>query len=45
VVVCDVATHRVCVPVKRRVEMTFLPEGKENTAAVSVPLPEAKVPR
>ncbi len=42
VVVCDVATHRVCVPVTRRIEMTFLAEGRVNAAEVSVPLPEAR---
>ena len=42
VVVCDVATHRVCVPVTRRIEMTFLAEGKSPTADVTVPLPEAR---
>jgi len=42
VVVCDIATHRVCVPVTRRIEMTFLAEGTTNAAEVSVPLPEAR---
>ena len=42
VVVCDVATHRVCVPVKRRIEMTFLAEGKAPRAEVTVALPEAR---
>jgi hypothetical protein len=42
VVVCDVATHRVCVPVTRRIEMTFLAEGSANAANVTVPLPEAR---
>jgi hypothetical protein len=42
IVVCDIATHRVCVPVKRRIEMTFLAEGKTGTAEVSVPLPAAR---
>jgi hypothetical protein len=43
-VVCDVATHRVCVPVRREIDMSFRfserPDG--GKAAVSVPLPEAK---
>jgi hypothetical protein len=42
VVVCDVATHRVCVPVSRRIEMTFLAEGTSPVADVTVPLPEAR---
>jgi hypothetical protein len=42
VVVCDVATHKVCVPVTRRIEMTFLAEGTTNAAEVTVPLPEAR---
>lgn len=42
VVVCDVATHRVCVPVTRRIEMTFLAEGHDAAALVTVPLPEAR---
>jgi hypothetical protein len=42
VVVCDIATHRVCVPVTRRIEMTFLAEGRANAAEVIVALPEAR---
>ncbi len=42
VVVCDVATHRVCVPITRRIEMTFLTEGTSTSAEVTVPLPEAR---
>jgi hypothetical protein len=42
VVVCDVATHKVCVPVTRRIEMEFLVVGKESNANVEVPLPAAK---
>ena len=41
-VICDVATHRVCVPVKREIEMSFAVTGASRAAAVSVPLPEAK---
>jgi hypothetical protein len=42
VVVCDVVTHRVCVPVERRIEMEFLVVGKMPSATVDVPLPAAK---
>jgi hypothetical protein len=41
-VICDTATHRVCVPIKREIEMTFTVAGAVRTASVSVPLPEAK---
>ena len=46
-VVCDSATHSVCVPVKRRLEMPFLvTHGKaEPRVEVSVPLPRAKPSR
>lgn len=41
-VVCDVATHSVCVPIKRRVELTFA-VGKGNAQGrVKLPLPKAK---
>jgi DsbC/DsbD-like thiol-disulfide interchange protein len=42
-VVCDVKTHSVCMPVKRKIEMRFL-VGKQPvpTLNVSVDLPEAR---
>ena len=44
-VVCDVETHSVCVPIKRRVELTFAP-GKGNAKGnVTLPLPQAKPTR
>ncbi len=43
VVVCDVATHRVCVPVHRRIELPFRAEsGGARRVPISVPLPEAR---
>ncbi len=43
IVVCDVATHRVCVPVRREVELPFrVEEAAPAKATVLVPLPEAK---
>lgn len=43
-VVCDVATHAVCVPVRRKVEIEFV-VGKAAAAetTVTVDLPQAKV--
>lgn len=41
-VVCDVETHSVCVPIKRRLELTFA-AGKGNAkGSVTLPLPRAK---
>ena len=41
-VVCDIETHAVCVPLKRRLELTFAP-GKGNAkGTVTLPLPRAK---
>lgn len=42
-VVCDTATHRVCVPVKRKLDLGFIVEksGPANTP-LAVQLPEAK---
>jgi sugar lactone lactonase YvrE len=43
VVVCDVATHRVCVPVRREIGMSFrLGTVAGNKTRIEVPLPEAK---
>ncbi len=40
-VVCDVETHSVCVPLKRRLELTFaVSKGAKGT--VTLPLPRAK---
>jgi len=44
IVVCDSATHSVCVPVKRNVELGFVVvKDAAEEATVSIPLPEAKV--
>lgn len=42
-VVCDTITHSVCVPIKRRVELTFAvgPKGAPK-GTVTLPLPSAK---
>jgi len=40
-VVCDVATHSVCVPLKRRLEVTF-GVRKGAPGSLRVPLPQAK---
>ncbi len=41
-VVCDIETHSVCVPIKRRIELTFA-VGKGNAQGkVVLPLPKAK---
>lgn len=43
VVVCDVETHAVCVPVKRKIEMSFRSaKGAPTEIPISVPLPEAR---
>jgi hypothetical protein len=43
VVVCDSETHAVCVPVKRKIEMSFrTAKGAPTIVPVSVPLPEAR---
>jgi hypothetical protein len=43
VVVCDVETHKVCVPVKRKIEVTFaVQKGGKRKANVEVPLPAAR---
>lgn len=41
-VICDVATHRVCVPVQRAVSATFAVEKGASPADVTVELPAAK---
>jgi hypothetical protein len=44
IVICDAATHSVCVPVKRNVELGFIiAKDAAAEATVSIPLPEAKV--
>jgi hypothetical protein len=41
-VVCDIETHAICVPLKRRLELTFA-SGKGNARGnVTLPLPRAK---
>jgi hypothetical protein len=42
IVVCDTATHRVCIPVRRNLELPFrvAPSVPAETT-VTVPLPEA----
>jgi hypothetical protein len=41
-VVCDIETHSICVPLKRRLELTFA-AGKGNAkGTVTLPLPQAK---
>lgn len=43
IVVCDSATHSVCVPVHRSVELGFVAAADAaDTATVTIPLPEAK---
>ncbi|MFO0674993.1 MAG: thioredoxin-like domain-containing protein [Polyangiaceae bacterium] len=44
-VVCDSKNHSVCVPVKRRVEMTLVGMPNGGDPKVTVPLPEAKPPK
>jgi hypothetical protein len=41
IVICDIATHRVCVPVRRELDLT-LKFGGSAPAAVTVPLPAAR---
>jgi len=41
-VVCDVATHSVCVPLKRRLEVTFGVTKGGKPGSLRVPLPRAK---
>ncbi len=41
-VVCDVETHSVCVPIKRRVELTFAVVKNNAAGRVTLPLPKAK---
>jgi hypothetical protein len=45
-VVCDVETHAVCLPVRRALELgfTITKDGKAETV-VNVKLPEAKAPK
>ena len=43
VVVCDVETHKVCVPVKRKIEVTFaVQKGGKKRTSVEVELPAAR---
>lgn len=43
-VVCDVRTHKVCVPVKRKLDLGFIVDkGAPAEAPLVVQLPEAKV--
>jgi hypothetical protein len=41
-VVCDVDTHSVCVPLKRRLEVTFGVQRGANPGALRLALPQAK---
>lgn len=42
-VICDVATHSVCVPVKRNVELGFMAvKDAAPEARIAIPLPQAK---
>ena len=41
-VVCDVETHSICVPLKRRVELTFAASKGNAKGDVTLPLPRAK---
>lgn len=41
-VVCDVETHSVCVPLKRRLEVTFGVQKGAAPGTVRLPLPEAR---
>jgi hypothetical protein len=41
-VVCDVATHSVCVPLKRRLLLTFAVAKGSSRGSVTLPLPKAK---
>jgi hypothetical protein len=42
VVVCDTITHSVCVPIKRRLELTFAVVKGSPQGRVTLPLPKAK---
>lgn len=43
IVICDAATHSVCVPVKRSLELGFMAvKDASSEARVEVPLPEAR---
>jgi hypothetical protein len=43
IVVCDAATHSVCVPVRREVELDFVSAADASEiATVSIPLPSAR---
>ena len=41
-VVCDVETHSICVPLKRRLELTFASRKGNGKGNVTLPLPRAK---
>lgn len=41
-VVCDVATHAVCVPLKRELDITLNAQAGVKPGAVSLPLPSAR---
>ncbi len=41
-VVCDVATHSVCVPLRRRLELTFAVTKGADGGKVTLPLPQAR---
>lgn len=41
-VVCDTVTHSLCVPIKRRVELTFAVRKGSAKGSVTLPLPSAK---
>jgi hypothetical protein len=41
-VVCDTDTHSVCVPIKRRLELTFAAGKGNSKGSVTLPLPRAK---
>ncbi len=41
-VVCDIETHSVCVPLKRRLELTFAIGKGRAQGRVTLPLPKAK---
>ena len=43
-VVCDVVTHSVCLPVRRTLSASFAVEAGAPPAVVSIPLPAAEVP-
>ena len=40
-VICDVATHRVCIPVRREVELSFRTEATAASPQVTFALPDA----